>query len=173
MAQTGPAACARCGHSGHGYAERMKLHHLAAVIALAVTAASSYGQVSGKTNGQNCIDLATDPNVIAQGRLTLRHYPGPPNYQSIKNDDADETAFILELPAPVCVSDGDQGFADPSRQFLDLHIYTDDTEVAVQLQASVGKLVTVYGNGFAAENGHHHAPLVIRARSVQLRGQVN
>ncbi len=110
----------------------------------------------------NCVDLSADSNVRAQGKLTLRHFPGPPNYDDIKSGDADEETYILVMPEPSCISDGSEGFADPARHFRTVHIYSDTKLGSAQLRASIGKGVIVEGEGFAAETGHHHAPLVLR-----------
>ncbi len=111
--------------------------------------------------GQRCIDLAAS-RVSVSGLLTLRVFPGLPNFESVANGDEAEEAFILELPRDICIEDGAQ-FADPSERFRTVHVVTTDATVGATLRRSLGSYVTVSGEGIASQTGHHHAPLVLFA----------
>jgi hypothetical protein len=69
----------------------------ASFAALLVTSATA--QLSGETTRTGCIAVERpDAAVSATGHLTLRHMPGPPNYESIRHGDRDMLTLILVLP---------------------------------------------------------------------------
>lgn len=138
----------------------------ASLMILASIPTMAAGQVSGVTNANGCIDLLSGSTIKARGRLTYRHFPGPPNYENVRTGDADEAAYILVIPDAICVDDGRDGFADAKVKFRTVHVYADHSLASSRLRSAVGKQVTITGAGFAAENGHHRAPLVMEATSV-------
>jgi hypothetical protein len=133
---------------------------------LAAQSASVSGQLNGTTTHAGCITVSkARPTVSAKGRLTLRHMPGPPNFESIRQGDEDRLTLILVLPESVCIDDGGD-FADPKKRFTTVHIWSQDPTVGRTLKESVGKVVTVTGDGYASNNAMHYAPLVLEAKSV-------
>ena len=125
-------------------------------------------QVTGPQTSAGCISVAPpEARVTVSGSLTLQHFPGPPNYESIAEGDAEERTFIVELPRASCIDDGGD-FADPSQQFMTVHVSATQEELMAVLRASVGRHVTVSGEGFASHTGRHHAPLVILADRVSV-----
>ena len=103
--------------------------------------------------------------MSAKGRLSLRHMPGPPNFESIARGDEDRLTLILTLPIPACIDDGGD-FADPRVRFNTVHIWTLDPVVHRKLRRYVGRTVTITGDGYAGNNALHYAPLVIEAKTV-------
>lgn len=139
---------------------------LAAFLALPASAAA---QVDGPRTAAGCIDLSgASPIVAVEGHLTLHHFAGPPNYESIARGDADERAYILELRDPVCLEDGGD-FADPSERVLFVQVASNSDAINRRLRAAVGRRVRVSGEAIPAQTGHHHASLVIFADRVTLR----
>ena len=136
-------------------------------VLVAVLPQPALAQLTGELTADGCVDVARAP-VIAEGRLTLRSFPGPPNYESIAAGDAEERAFILELPASACIDDGGD-FADPGERFVTVHVVALRSDLAGRLRSSVGSEVAVSGEGFAAHTGHHHAPLVLMVEEVAAR----
>ncbi len=98
------------------------------------------------------------------GVLTVQLFAGPPNYESIAKGDAEERAFILELPRRMCANDGE--FIAPTVLFDRVHISAADDAILSVLKAAVGRTVTIRGEAFGAHTGHHHAPLVLLADQV-------
>lgn len=130
------------------------------VLALAQPAVA---QVEGPITPAGCISVARPQTRISvSGRLTLQSFPGSPNYESIAAGDAEERTFIVELPRAICIDD-DGAFADPSEQFGTVQVSATQRELLPVLRASVGRRVTVNGEGFASHTGHHHAPLIVLA----------
>jgi hypothetical protein len=107
-----------------------------------------------------CLDLVwPNSRATVSGTLTRRLFAGPPNYESIANGDAEEWSLILELPRPICANDAE--FIGPETMFDRVHLSSDSSELRAALRAAVGRNVTVTGEAFGAQTGHHHAPLVL------------
>jgi hypothetical protein len=96
--------------------------------------------------------------------------PGPPNFESIRQGDEDRLTFILVLPKSACVDDGGD-FADPKMRFRTVHVWTLNRAVHRKLRDLVGKTVAVVGEGYAANNALHYAPLVVEVKSVTARSR--
>ena len=127
---------------------------------------SAESQLTGQRTAAGCLRIdGSAPGVSATGRLSLRHYPGPPNYESIATGDADEASFILELPASACIDDGGD-FTDPAEPFSTVHVVPNTEAVRRRLRSAIGRRVAVTGEAMAAQTGHHHAPLLIFAERV-------
>lgn len=109
-----------------------------------------------------------DVLVTLAGRLTLQTFAGPPNYESIERGDSEEKVFILELPRRICFEDGE--FADGSERFDRVQVHAMEPELIRTLRQAVGRDVTVAGRAVGAHTGHHHAPMVLFAGAVKVRG---
>lgn len=136
-------------------------------------AACGNGQTGGATLANEaaegaCIDLDDQSEITLQGKLTTQLFAGPPNYESIAAGDAEERAFILELPHRICIEDS-EGFADPNVRFDRVHVTGDSEEDTAILRSAVGRNVAVTGEGMGAHTGHHRAPLVIFVREISIR----
>lgn len=130
-----------------------------------VSPAHGVAQVTGPQTPAGCIRAVfgeRDPQAMltVSGRLTLQLFPGPPNYESIAAGDVEERTFIVELPQAICIDDNGE-FADSSERFVTVQISSSQEALMGVLRASVGRQVTVSGEGFASHTGHHHAPLVV------------
>ncbi|MCW2389245.1 hypothetical protein M2333_002291 [Sphingobium sp. B11D3B] len=123
---------------------------------------------AGNEIAQRCVN-ATRPDalVTVAGKLTLQSFPGPPNYESVAQGDAEEQVFILELPRRICLEDGE--FADGSERFDRVQVHAMEPALLRALQHAVGQDVTVAGRAVGAHTGHHHAPMVVFAGSVVVR----
>jgi hypothetical protein len=91
------------------------------------------------------------------GTVFRQIFPGPPGYESLSDGDRPETALMLVLDAEVCATD-EAGHRLASA-FVQL-VAKDDHQYD-QLNAYRGSQLTVTGDLFEAETGHHHAPLLI------------
>jgi hypothetical protein len=144
-----------------------RLAFLVAALLVCIPESSS-AQLLGKRTHAGCISVTGKAaQVTAQGRLELKSFPGPPNYESVAAGDVEERVFILRLPHSVCIDDGD--FANPENKFRIVHISSTQDPLMKMLRSSVGRRVIVSGEGFAAFDGHHHAPLVILADRIAVR----
>jgi Domain of unknown function (DUF4431) len=122
--------------------------------------------------GPACIAIppAGDAAVTLEGRLGRHVFPGPPNYEDVRSGDRPEPTYILTLAAPVCVDDGGE-FADPGVRFDRVQLYTGTDALWPRLRAGIGRRVRIQGQGFAAQTGHHHAPLVVDVAAIRIEGR--
>ena len=117
---------------------------------------------------ETCLDLTKgQPKATFSGMLTVQLFAGQPNYESIAKGDAEEQAFILELPRRTCANDGE--FIDASTTFDRVHLSAEGSQFLSVLSAAVGRNVTVRGEAFGSHTGHHHAPLVLFVQEISVR----
>jgi hypothetical protein len=117
-------------------------------------------QLIGNRTSVGCINVAeARPKATVKGRLTKGTF---------KDEYGTERAFILQLPRAACIDDGGQ-FADPDETFTQVQVSATNSRLFALLQKSVGRRVTVRGNGFAAHTRHHRRPLVVIADEVTVR----
>jgi hypothetical protein len=144
----------------------------ALLLLLLICAQSAPAQLSGERTAAGCIRVQgsrDDPvRVTADGRLTLERFPGPPNYESIARGDAEERAFILELPQETCIDDGGD-FTDTEERFVMVQLGAVDETTGAALHEAVGRRVRVSGEGFGAQTSHHHASLIMMVDEVGVR----
>lgn len=114
--------------------------------------------------GADCLRFES-ANTEIVGALIERHFPGPPNYESVARGDVDERAFIVELGSPVCVEaePGEEAPEAPLSGVCSVHVYSTD----IDLGRFVGKRLVIRGRIFEAFTGHHHAPVVLEVTSVR------
>lgn len=122
------------------------LRHFAFLLPLLLAASSA----------ANAQCLPGQPAVVRlTGVLERVTFPGPPNYESVQDGDEAETYFVLRLPAQVCVRDDDQGVVSAARLQLLLEPGQYDL-----FRLQLGKRITLPGELWPAETGHHHTPLM-------------
>ena len=100
--------------------------------------------------------------VTVTGLLSRKVFPGPPNHESVAKGDAPEAVLILKLPHKICFDDGGE-FSDPAERFDTVQVSLPAKIAAARL---IGRQVTVRGEAMGAHTGHHHAPMVVFATSV-------
>ena len=110
--------------------------------------------------------LRYEPIVVRlSGTVSLRTFPGPPNYESISGGDRPEKQALLELTLPICVL-GD------STSDLNQEGETDQREVTLvpgkgmNLTQYDRVSVSVAGELFHAQTGHHRTPLLLTVESI-------
>jgi len=105
-----------------------------------------------------CLTYVPD-TVSLKGTLRRHTFPGPPNYESIKDGDEPETGFYLHLGQPVCTIGKDEvDVAARGVRFVQLVL---DSTGYGGLRPLLGRQVTLRGTLFHAISGHHHAPLLL------------
>lgn len=113
-----------------------------------------------------CLNLSDPSKLVFSGLLTQNVFPGPPNYESIEMGDSPSTAFLLDLPDPVCVS-GDE-FISPDEQVATIHVFSGDAKVNEALARLADEnVVVVAADAFGSHTGHHRARLVVDIQSVR------
>jgi hypothetical protein len=112
-----------------------------------------------------CRVVHYDPAVIqCKGKLRLINFHGPPNYESIKEGDEKEGAFILELDKPFDIEPTHNAQEPPNtdweknvRRIQLIVVGRSDKP----LEKRIGKRVSVKGKLFHAITGHHHTPVLM------------
>lgn len=112
---------------------------------------------------QACIDVSGEPVIEVRGVLSRQPFAGPPNYGEARTD-ASEVAYILTLSQPLCIAEGK---AAPRRQVKTVQLLPPSAEAAKRFARLEGMSFVVTGPAFAAETGHHHAPLLVRAEKMK------
>lgn len=112
--------------------------------------------------------LHYEPAIVeCRGRLQLVYFPGPPNYESVKDGDQREGVYILELDEPFDIATAEaskkplndsEGWGKNVRR---IQLISDGT-----LGRRVGKKVTVMGRLSEAIFGHHHTDVLMEVLKV-------
>jgi len=112
---------------------------------------------------QSCLHYGPSA-VTLEGTLIRRPYPGPPNYEGVREGDQPDTALILSIPKPICVApdsasdEGDRQLESGVRE-LQLAIGTDS--LWAQLRAAHSARLRVTGELFHAISGHHRTRVLL------------
>ena len=103
-----------------------------------------------------CVRANTD-TVSLTGILRRDIYPGPPNFESVKDGDEPQAGFYLHLAAPVCVTDPDAESTDTSA-IVQLNL---DSAGYARLRPSLNRRTTVRGTLYGWDNALQHVPVLM------------
>jgi len=111
-----------------------------------------------------------EPTLVElNGVIKTLQFPGPPNYESIKNGDRDESGpyLILDNPIDIELTPKIQIGNDEPRQnvkLIQLIVHTNsDWEKIKQ-----GNYVRILGVLFNAQTGHHHARVLLEVNKIKV-----
>lgn len=99
--------------------------------------------------------------VILEGTLELQTFPGPPNYESIKDGDTKETQWYLRLDKVIDVDTNPKdttGPWDPEKNVKIVQVIIDDKDWK---KRGEGKRIRATGTLTHAITGHHHARVLL------------
>lgn len=108
-----------------------------------------------------------EPQVIAlTGMIKTLKCPGPPNYTSIKEGDADETGpyLLLHDPIDVLASKSTDEASEKNIKLVQLVVKNKNDWDKVR----DGNNVHIVGTIFHALTGHHHARVLITVKNISL-----
>jgi hypothetical protein len=96
-------------------------------------------------------------------------FAGPPNYESIKNGDADETGPYLILSHPIDVQlipklQNDIDVPEKNVKLLQLVVENDNDWPKVK----EGNYVHIVGTLFHAHTGHHHSRVLLMIKKISV-----
>jgi hypothetical protein len=111
-----------------------------------------------------------DSSVTLIGTIFTRIYFGPPNYGEHPDSDGRDTAFLLLLDAPICVSasahpEQDNNSSESNQILIQLAAVSINVTV---LSKAVGKRATVRGSLYHALTGHHRTPVLMDVNDVRI-----
>jgi hypothetical protein len=103
------------------------------------------------------------------GTIIILTFPGQPNYQSIKDGDAEETGAYLVLDKPVdvrLVSKNQVGNDEPENNIKIIQLAVQNDEDWKKLEN--GNHVKISGDLFHAIWGHHHTLVLLNAKKIKV-----
>ncbi|MBS1155879.1 MAG: uncharacterized protein H6R07_1803 [Proteobacteria bacterium] len=110
--------------------------------------------------------LGYDPEkVTLYGKLVRETYPGPPNFESVKDGDEPETGYYVHLGKSICVR-------DKNNQELSSYDHVRKVQLILsaeqykQLRPRLGKQVTLGGMLWDGNTGHYHAPVGLKVKKI-------
>ncbi len=107
--------------------------------------------------------------VRLTGKIRIRTFPGPPNYESVKKGDTPEVTWVLHLARPVCVRRGqDNEFDVAERNVTDVQLVLEPGQYTQWRKLARGRVpVAVTGTLFHSHTGHHHTPILIDVTDIK------
>lgn len=110
--------------------------------------------------------------VELDGIIRILTFPGQPNYENIKNGDADETGPYLILKNPVDVNlalNGKTGNNEPTKNIKLIQlIVQNDSDLKKLKKLNDGYKAHIVGTLFSAQTGHHHARVLLRVNKINI-----
>jgi len=122
----------------------------------------------GPGAGQSCLPF--EPKVVTlSGMLTVRAFPGRPNYEDTLRGDELEHVWILRLDSAVCVEpdSSSRPLNDPQDNVRDIQLAVVGDSLLPRVRSLVGHRITARGQLFSAETGHHHTPVFLLLRDLR------
>lgn len=118
-------------------------------------------------NAQRCLEYG--PTVRLTGDLHSRVFAGPPNYESIRRGDRKETAIILKLTDPVCVTGKDQAdiLVASETGIREVQLVVSNSAHWKTIRRLMNRRAIVSGSLFHAHTGHHRTQVLIEVTSLQ------
>jgi hypothetical protein len=128
--------------------------------------AACYGQAWARP-GPGC--LSYEPAVVkVTGTIISRTYPGPPEYESIRRGDEPETYWLLALPRPVCVNQGDpeELTDDAKKNVRYIQLVFSSEKFYRTYRRLLGKRVVATGTLYGKFNAHHKTPVLLEVNTL-------
>jgi len=104
-------------------------------------------------------------SVTLTGKVKLQTFFGPPNYGENPDTDSRETQAILLLAKPICVEANPTDYEEAEQNQLEVTLVPLNKE---NLKNYEGKPIAVQGTLYHAHTGHHHTPVLIEIRRIEI-----
>jgi hypothetical protein len=108
--------------------------------------------------------------AVLQGTLETKVFPGPPNYESVRNGDARERVWLLRLSKAIELrDDGDpKSNNEAETNVRELQLIPPEGTYQKALDGAVGKSVQMSGKLTHALFGHHHTRVLLEVQQWSL-----
>lgn len=108
--------------------------------------------------------------VTLTGVVWTAVFPGPPNYEDVKQGDDAERCFFIRLLAPITVRGNPESAlnAETESNLLDLAIGMDKTADGLLLENAVSNVVVVTGTLFHQQTAHHRSEVLISGETIRI-----
>ena len=118
-------------------------------------------------NAQRCLKYG--PTVTVAGTLRSQVFAGPPNYESIRRGDRKETAVILTLDAPICVTGGDTSdvLETPESGVRKIQLVVTKAAPWRTIRRLKNKRAIVTGTLFHGHSGYHQTDILIQVKTIR------
>ncbi len=105
------------------------------------------------------------------GKISVKVFPGPPNYESVSKGDSAEHDLFVTLSRPACVdADADDvGGVNVAVAEASEFQLTANSHLYKEIDRMVGHVAVISGTLFGAATGHHHTPVLMFVESADLR----
>ncbi len=103
--------------------------------------------------------------VTLIGVLDSKVYPGEPNFVSIEAGDEPETSYYIALKPPICTITKEESWMLGHERISEVQLAVSKSQLN-QLEANMGKVVTINGTLFEAFDNHHHTPVLMDVKSM-------
>jgi hypothetical protein len=102
------------------------------------------------------------------GKTFLKVFPGRPNYESLKEGDEPEPAWLLHLRKPICIkADKKDGENIAIDDVSVIHLVLRGKQFSQLRRLRKKGAVRFTGELFHAITGHHHADVLMRVTHMQ------
>lgn len=116
---------------------------------------------------QKCLEYG--PTVSIEGTLRSQVFAGPPNYESIRRGDRKETAVIVTLVKPVCITGNDSASFNVSETSVrEMQLVVNNPADWQTVRRRMRKGVVVTGTLFHAHTGHHRTKVLINVADMNV-----
>lgn len=107
--------------------------------------------------------------VQLTGLLYSKSFPGPPNYEDIKNGDKEEIYWLIKTTKDFCVNDTKDNWAGKllNQSEVQLVIMRSALDLYETKKSLQGKNVIVKGTLFPQMSGHHKTNVLITVESLE------
>ena len=115
---------------------------------------------SGAEQPQDC--LKYEPELVTlHGTIERQSFPGPPNYESVKDGDALEIYWFLRLDQPLCVVGTDDPYNPAQAEVERVQLVFKGPDAYKRYRALMGRKAIATGTLYGAQTAHHKTPLLI------------
>jgi hypothetical protein len=113
-----------------------------------------------------CLNYEPDFNFLT-GKIIQETFPGPPNYESIRNGDEPETYCILILAESLCVNaKADNPLYSSESEIKRIQLVLKGNEYQ-KYKNLIGEEVIVHGQLFPMQTGHHHTKVLMIVKDIR------
>lgn len=116
---------------------------------------------------EKCLNYEPD-QVQLTGLLYSKSFPGPPNYEDIKNGDEEEIYWLIKVKTPFCVNEINQVYGDGLQNQSEVQLLISSKLNFYKAKRSLlNKNVSVKGTLFPQMTGHHKTKVLITVETIE------
>lgn len=116
---------------------------------------------------EKCLNYEPD-QVQLIGFLYSKSFPGPPNYEDIKNGDEEEIYWLIKTMTSFCVNESNQIYGDRLDNQSEVQLVISSKLNLYKTKRSLlNKKVSVKGTLFPQMTGHHKTKVLITVETIE------